>query len=40
MWRSVLTVRHAAFVAALTVGHFVAVPEKLEGGRKRLVAGR
>ena len=39
-WRSVLTVRHAAFVGALTAGHFVAVPEKLEGGRRRrLVAG-
>jgi hypothetical protein len=37
-WRSVLTVRHAAFVGALTAGHFVAVPEKLEGGRRRLKA--
>jgi hypothetical protein len=34
--RGVLTARHAAFIGALVAGHFIAVPERRETGRRRL----
>lgn len=38
-WRTVLTVRHAAFVGALTAGHLISIPERSsEPTRKRLKA--
>lgn len=37
LWRAVLTVRHAAFVGALTAGHVIAIPMKTpDDGRRRL----
>jgi len=36
VWRAMLNVRHAAFVAALTAGHFITVPERAERQMRRL----
>lgn len=35
-WRTVLTVRHTAFIGALTAGHFISIPEQREPTRRRL----
>ena len=39
LWRGMLTVRHAAFIATLAAGHFVAIPEQREQTRRRLPSG-
>jgi hypothetical protein len=39
VWRALLNVRHAGFVAVLALGHYIAIPGSAGTGRRRLAPG-